>query len=124
MDNHHPEPQWTCGELTLHLYSKTASVEGQPVFLTPLEFKLLHYLFIHRPRPVPAEELLEHVWEHSDGGTANQVMCCVRRLRQKLAVGEDTPQYIHTVRGFGYRLCEPEGLPPTGVNEAEGAIDR
>ena len=79
---------------------------------------------IHRPRPVPAEELLEHVWEHSDGGTANQVMCCIRRLRQKLAVGEDTPQYLHTVRGFGYRLCEPEGLPPTGVNEAEGAIDR
>ena len=45
-------------------------------------------------------------------------------VRQKLAVGADTPQYLHTVRGFGYRLCEPEGLPPTGVNEAEGAIDR
>jgi len=44
MDNHHPEPQWTCGELTLHLHSKTASVKKQPVFLTPLEFKLLHYL--------------------------------------------------------------------------------
>lgn len=107
-----PGPQFSCGELTFCLYSKTVKVAGQLVAVSPLELDLLDYLARYQTRPIPADELLEAIWNCSDGGTVNQVKCCIGRLRKKLAVDEDTPQYIHSVRGFGNRLCKPEELPP------------
>lgn len=108
--SHHSESQFSRGQLVLDLYAKAVTIAGEPVAITPLEFNLLVYLARHPMRPVPGEELLEAIWD-CQYGTTNQVTCCVKRLRKKLAV-EGVPQYLHTQRGFGFRLCEPHKLPP------------
>jgi len=106
----------SCGELVLDLQAKTIVLAGESITLTPLEFSVLVYLASCQMRPVPAEELLEAVWGCAEGGTINQVTCCIKRLRKKLTI-EGVPQYLRTQRGFGFRLCDP---PPNGeVDEAK-----
>jgi len=109
----HSESQFSCGQLVLDLDAKTVKMANELVAVTPLEFNLLAYLMHHQTRPVPVDELLNAVWGCLDGGTSNQVICTVKRLRKKLRLNENTPQYLCTQRGFGFRLCEPDKLPPT-----------
>ena len=110
-----PELQLHCGDLTIYLRSKVITLARQSVLLTPLEFNLLVYLAHNQDRSVSPTELLEAIWKCPDGGTLNQVRSCIKRLRKKLSanrVDENTgQQYIHTVRGWGYRLCSSNKLP-------------
>jgi DNA-binding response OmpR family regulator len=79
--------------------------------LTLKEFALLRYLMTKPGHLVPAEELLEHVWdEHADPFTQT-VRVTVGTLRRKLSV-DDEPQLLETVVGRGYRLREQ---PPVGA---------
>ncbi|TNC48583.1 response regulator transcription factor [Rubellimicrobium rubrum] len=87
------------GRLRLDLNRMTVSLDGQPLDLTPLEFRLLAYLALHRDRPVPPTELLEHLYGDDDSREANALEAAVARLRRKLG-----PGVIATRRGFGYQL--------------------
>ncbi|WP_210529712.1 response regulator transcription factor [Rubellimicrobium arenae] len=87
------------GDLVVDLNRMTASLRGAPVALTPLEFRLLAYLILHRDRIIPPTELLEHLHGDEDSREANAVEALVARLRKKLG-----PGIIATRRGFGYRI--------------------
>jgi len=78
---------------------------GQPVSLTPTEFRLLHYLMINAGHVLSKGQILDHVWDHSFSGDGNVVESCVSYLRRKVDDGE--PRLIHTVRGIGYVLRIP-----------------
>lgn len=78
--------------------------DGQPVNLAGKELQLLRYLIEHRGQPVSREELLEAVWEYSSGVTSRTVDVHIAWLRQKLEDTPQSPRYIHTVRGVGYRF--------------------
>lgn len=108
--------QLHCGDLTICLHSKVVTVGRESVLLTPLEFDLIAYLARNQDRPVSPTELLEEVWKCPDWGTLNQVRSCIKRLRKKLSAnrvdGNTGQQYIHTVRGWGYRLCSLHELFP------------
>jgi DNA-binding response OmpR family regulator len=73
------------------------SVDGRPVALSPLEYRLVAYLMHHAGRVVPAGELIEHLYGDDDARDANALEAVVTRLRRKL--GSDA---IETRRGFGY----------------------
>lgn len=80
---------------------------GQPVFLSPTEYRILEYL-IYRPRAVVSkQELLEHLydfdWEHH----SNVVEVHISNLRRKLNL-DGTEPLIETLRHRGYRLCQGE----------------
>ncbi|HEY3941059.1 MAG TPA: response regulator transcription factor [Acidimicrobiales bacterium] len=77
------------------------------ISLTPTEFKLLHYLLLNAHRVVSKGQILLHVWQHDFGGTENVVEIYISSLRRKLEA--HGPRVIQTVRGFGYRLRDPEG---------------
>jgi DNA-binding response OmpR family regulator len=81
--------------------------------LTLKEFALLRYLMSKPGHLVPAEELLEHVWDENADPFTQTVRVTVGTLRRKLSVG-DEPQLLETVVGRGYRLREH---PP-----ADGAV--
>jgi DNA-binding response OmpR family regulator len=66
--------------------------------------KLLRYLIDHRGAVVPREELLQAVWEYQPGVSSRTIDVHVAWLRQKLEDNPQYPQYIHTVRGVGYRF--------------------
>ncbi len=79
-------------------------VRGADVLLSPKEFRLLE-LFIQHPRRVWArEQLLDRVWGMDFIGDRKTVDVHIRWLREKLEIDPSQPQYIITVRGFGYRF--------------------
>ncbi|GLY24268.1 response regulator transcription factor [Micromonospora sp. NBRC 101691] len=95
----------TVGDLSLDAARHEAQRAGRPLRLTPKEFGVLEYLMTRPGRVVPAEELLEHVWDANADPFTETVRVTVGTLRRKLTGGDgDTP--IETVIGRGYRLRE------------------
>jgi two-component system phosphate regulon response regulator PhoB len=91
-------------DIVLNLQEYRVIVRGEEIALSPKEFLLLE-LFMKTPRRVFArEELLERVWGMSYLGDSKTVDVHIRWLREKLEVDPSNPQYIITVRGFGYRF--------------------
>ena len=95
-------PILECGDLTLDPNRRAASRAGRRLELSPKEFALLECLLASAGRVVPAEELLERVWDEAADPFTTAVKTTVRRLRGKLG----DPPVIHTERGGGYRLGE------------------
>lgn len=87
------------GPLILDLFRASATLDGVPVRLTPLEFRLLDMLAHAGGRPVPAGEIAERL-HGTDSLDANAVEALVARLRRKVGDG-----VIETRRGFGYVLA-------------------
>ena len=83
--------------------------DGQPVKLSPREFKLLHALAKSPGRVFPRGSLLRQVWGEDEFIDERTVNVYVQRLRTKLGDNTDKPKLIETVRGFGYRLVRPPG---------------
>ncbi|MCC7491570.1 MAG: response regulator transcription factor [Fimbriimonadaceae bacterium] len=92
------------GPLRLDLAAYQASVEGQRMELTHLEFELLKFLATHRGVAYTREMLLSLVWGEDYYGGTRTVDVHVRRLRAKL--GAQHEDLIQTVRGVGYRFEE------------------
>lgn len=93
-------PVETVGAIALDMTRMTATRDGQPIRLTQLEFRCLAYLVLHRSRPVPSVELLEHLHGGEDGHEQNAIEALIARLRRKLG-----PGVIETRRGFGYQIA-------------------
>jgi two-component system OmpR family response regulator len=88
----------------LHIDTRTSRVtmDGNPVKLTSLEYRLLAYLAHHRGRVVSRTELVEHLYDQDFDRDSNTIEVFVGRLRKKL-----DPDLIQTVRGLGYSLEVP-----------------
>ncbi len=83
--------------------SREVTADGQSVTLTFKEFEILLYLLRNPRRALSREQILRHVWGYDFEGESRTVDMHIMSLRQKLgAQGE----WIHTVRGVGYKLGE------------------
>jgi len=79
-------------------------LRGKEISLSPKEFRLLE-LFISSPRRVwSREQLIEQIWGVDFLGDSKTVDVHIRWLREKLEVDPSQPEYVTTVRGFGYRF--------------------
>ena len=96
------------GALQIDLGAHLVRVDGNPVDLTPTEFKLLLTLAERRGRVQGRAHLLETVWDAAPDIQTRTVDMHVQRLRAKLGPAGDM---IETVRGFGYRLRVPTSRP-------------
>jgi two-component system alkaline phosphatase synthesis response regulator PhoP len=77
---------------------------GHPVELTPIEFKLLA-AFVRAPRRLLSrEQLLDTVWGHDTHVTDRVVDTHVGNLRKKIETNPEEPQFLISLRGFGYRF--------------------
>ena len=95
------------GDLELDESRWSVHRAGQPVELSPTEFRLLAYLLRNQGRVLTRAQLLEHVWGWDYGGQSQIVETYVSYLRRKLdPLG---PPLIHTQRGVGYSLRAPGG---------------
>lgn len=88
--------------LVLNLETYQASVQGQPLDLTYMEYELLKFLAQNPGKVFTREMLLSRVWGYEYYGGARTVDVHVRRLRAKL--GEEHAALIQTVRSVGYRF--------------------
>ncbi len=93
----------SAGAITIDPARHQVSVNGKPVNLTSLEFKLLRTLMQRRGRVQERDRLLNEVWGYESVIDTRTVDTHVRRLREKLGKAGDI---VETVRGFGYRLRE------------------
>jgi DNA-binding response OmpR family regulator len=96
-------PVLTAGDLALDPARRVATRAGRRLDLSPKEFAVLECLLAAGGRLVPAEELLERVWDEAADPFTTAVKTTVRRLRAKLG----DPPVIATVREGGYRIGEP-----------------
>ncbi|MEN9205572.1 MAG: response regulator transcription factor [Thermostichales cyanobacterium SZTDM-1c_bins_54] len=91
-------------DIWLHPQECRVKVRNQEVSLSPKEFRLLE-LFMRHPRRVwSREQLLEKIWGSDFVGDSKTVDVHIRWLREKLERDPSTPEYLVTVRGFGYRF--------------------
>ncbi|WP_287128018.1 winged helix-turn-helix domain-containing protein [Candidatus Cyanaurora vandensis] len=99
-----PIPNLRCRDIILDPDECRVSVRGVLVDLSPKEFRLLE-LFMRNPRRVwSRDQLLERVWGPDFMGDSKTVDVHVRWLREKLEHNPSQPEYLVTVRGFGYRF--------------------
>jgi two-component system, OmpR family, phosphate regulon response regulator PhoB len=89
------------GRLEIDVDAHRVRIEGRPVTLSLIEFRLLAFLARSVDHVQTRTTLLEHVWQDSDPGETRKVDTHVKRLRAKLG---PVARYIETVRGVGYRL--------------------
>jgi two-component system, OmpR family, response regulator len=78
---------------------------GEPVALSPTEFKLLRYFLQNPGRVLSKAQILDHVWHYDFGGEANVVESYVSYLRRKIDTTD--PRLLQTIRGVGYVLRVP-----------------
>jgi two-component system OmpR family response regulator len=78
---------------------------GQPVTLSPTEFRLLQYFLDNPAKALSKATILDHVWNYDFGRDSNIVESYVSYLRKKVDTTE--PRLIHTIRGVGYALRVP-----------------
>jgi YD repeat-containing protein len=78
--------------------------DGREVYLTPTEFRLLHYLMNNAGRSLTHDQLFATVWGYDYDGSTNLVAAHMRRLRRKIEEDPSNPKRLVTARGIGYRF--------------------
>jgi DNA-binding response OmpR family regulator len=95
------------GEIVIDRGGHVVLRRGEPVPLTPTEYRLLVELADHPGMALDRAALLERVWGYGWAGDSRLVDVHVQRLRAKIEVDPANPQIVLTVRGVGYKLARP-----------------
>jgi DNA-binding response OmpR family regulator len=93
----HASAVLSIGDIALDARHNRITRHGIPIELSPLEYRVLHYLMHHAGRAVSQLELTEHVYGQDFERESNAIEVLVARLRRKLG-----PDAVRTRRGFGY----------------------
>ncbi|HHP7245705.1 MAG TPA: winged helix-turn-helix domain-containing protein, partial [Elainellaceae cyanobacterium] len=91
-------------DITLFPQECRVMVRGDEVNLSPKEFRILELFMSHPRRVWSREQLIERVWGPDFMGDSKTVDVHIRWLREKLEADPSAPEYLMTVRGFGYRF--------------------
>ena len=101
--NETPENVYRIGGSELNEDTKEVLVDGEPVKMTPMEFKILALLMRSPGRVFSAEEIYERVWNERAINT-DTVMVHVRKIREKIEYNPKEPKYLKVVWGVGYKI--------------------
>ena len=91
------------GGLELNEETVEVFVDGKPVKMTPIEFKILMLLMKNPGRVFSAEEIYERVWNEQAINT-DTIMVHVRKIREKIEINPREPKYLKVVWGVGYKI--------------------
>ncbi|GAA0817238.1 MULTISPECIES: response regulator transcription factor [Clostridium] len=91
------------GGLELNVDTVELTVDGNPVKITPIEFKILHLLMQNPGRVFSPEEIYERVWNEQAINT-DTIMVHVRNIREKIEINPKNPKYLKVVWGVGYKI--------------------
>jgi two-component system KDP operon response regulator KdpE len=92
------------GDAIVDLDRRAATRAGQPLHLTPIEFRLLATLARHLGMVVTHRELLSEVWGPTHANDTHYLRIYAKQLRDKLEADPVRPRYLVTETGVGYRL--------------------
>jgi two-component system, OmpR family, KDP operon response regulator KdpE len=102
------------GALVVDPPGRLVTLDGEALDLSPLEFDLIHYLATHAGTVVTKKALLANVWHEPYHPDHKTVDVHLSRLRHKLGETAANPRYLHTIRGVGVKLVNPneQANPP------------
>lgn len=91
-----------CADLELDPEAHRVTRAGETVYLSPTEYKLLHYLLVNSGRVLSRSQILDQVWSYDFDGDSSVVDTYISYLRRK--VDHIDPKLIHTIRGVGFTI--------------------
>ena len=94
---------YTIGGLELNEDAVEVTVDGEPVKLTPMEFKIVQLLIKNPGRVFSADEIYERIWNEKAINT-DTIMVHVRNIREKIEIDPKNPKYLKVVWGVGYKI--------------------
>ena len=98
------QSQINIGGISLDDRTKTVTVEGEPVALTPTEYSILRLLMQSPGKVYSTKALYEAVWQEVALGNEGSVAVHIRHLREKIEINPSEPRYLKVVWGQGYKL--------------------
>lgn len=93
------------GGLRINTASKTVTVDGAEVRLTPSEYKILELLCKNKGRVFSVEEIYRNLWNDNPVGD-NTIAVHIRHIREKIEINPKEPRYIKVIWGIGYKADE------------------
>ena len=94
----------TVGGVVLDDRTKSVTVDGENVFLTPTEYAILHLLMANPGKVFSTKVLYESVWQETALGSEGAVAVHIRHLREKIEINPSEPRYLKVVWGQGYKM--------------------
>ena len=94
----------TLGGVELDDRTKSVTVDGEQVALTPTEYSILHLLMSNPGRVYSTKALYEAVWQEAALGSEGAVAVHIRHLREKIEINPSEPRYLKVVWGQGYKM--------------------
>ena len=94
----------TIGTISLDDRTKSVTVDGEPVSLTPTEYAILHLLMTNPGKVYSTKLLYESVWQETALGSEGAVAVHIRHLREKIEINPSEPRYLKVVWGQGYKM--------------------
>ena len=105
MDNRTEDKETlTIGGISLDDRTKSVTVEGEPVSLTPTEYSILHLLMTNPGKVYSTKALYEAVWQEAALGSEGSVAVHIRHLREKIEINPSEPRYLKVMWGQGYKM--------------------
>lgn len=95
-------------DLHINYVSHLVTAKGRRIELSPTEFRLLKFLALNPGRVYTRDQLLDRVWGEETFVESRTVDVHIKRLRAQIEEKKTHPQYILTVRGFGYKFADIE----------------
>lgn len=92
------------GGIELDDRTKSVTVDGEQVALTPTEYSILHLLMSNPGKVYSTKELYESVWQEAALGSEGAVAVHIRHLREKIEINPSEPRYLKVVWGQGYKM--------------------
>ena len=99
--------RFTAGDLILDVEQRRVTRGGEEVQLLPKEYSILEYLLRNKGKVLSREQIEDRIWNYEYSGSSNNVDGYMSRLRKKLD-GSREQKLIHTVKGVGWTVREPE----------------
>ena len=94
----------TIGSISLDDRTKSVTVDGESVALTPTEYAILHLLMANPGKVYSTKLLYESVWQEAALGSEGAVAVHIRHLREKIEINPSEPRYLKVVWGQGYKM--------------------
>jgi len=94
------------GGIVLQERSRTVTLDGEPVSLTPTEYEILRLLMSHPGEVMSPKEIYRRVWNDNPWGAESTVAVHIRHIREKIEIDPASPRYLRVVWGQGYKMDE------------------
>lgn len=99
-----PNTELRCGPVAMDDRSKTVTVDGDPISLTPTEYEILKLFLTHPGQVFSMSEIYRQVWNEAPLGAEGTVAVHIRHLREKIEIDPANPRCLKVVWGQGYKF--------------------